>query len=195
MASSPLVVGVHPPRGSASGSGMLRGRLQAQLRTWLPVLACATVFAVESTTYFGADRTSAPLQRAAEAIFGTGVDLHWVLIHQLIRKTGHFMGYGVFCLFCFRAFWIELEEMASQLSRQVRAHGLAILLTFLVACADEIHQSFLPNRSGQFSDVMLDTCGGTALGLLLFLAMQVAEGRKLARGRASCRESDCAETA
>jgi len=36
---------------------------------------------------------------------------------------------------------------ASLLLRRLRAHGLAILSTFLVASADEFHQSFLPNRT------------------------------------------------
>jgi VanZ family protein len=191
-----MVFGVYQAQTLANGTQMSRGRLRAQLRTWLPVLACAMVFAVESTSYLGADRTSAPLQRVAEAIFGYGVGLHWELIHHLIRKTGHFMGYGVFCLVCFRGFWIELQGAASRLSRQLRAHGLAILATFLVASADEFHQSFLPNRCGQFSDVLLDTCGGVALGLVLFLVMQTAEGRRHAQARDTCRpEPACAEAA
>jgi hypothetical protein len=53
------------------------------------------------------------------------------LIHGIIRKTGHFMGYGMFSLICFRAFWIELRGVASLLPRQLRAHGLAILATFV----------------------------------------------------------------
>ncbi|MGA3343459.1 MAG: VanZ family protein [Terracidiphilus sp.] len=183
MSSSPMAFGVYQAQTSTS----IRMRLWAQMRTWLPVLACAMVFAIESTPYFGADRTSAPLQKAAETIFGYGVGLHWEWTHHLIRKTGHFMGYGVFCLVCFRGFWIELQGAASRLSRELRAHGLAILATFLIASADEVHQSFLPNRTGQFSDVLLDTCGGVALGLVLFLAMQAAEGRRLARERAGCR--------
>lgn len=192
MASSSMVFGLHQPQTSA----VLQGRLQAHLRTWLPVLAFTMVFAVESTLYLGADRTSAPLQRIAEAIFGYGVGLHWEAIHHLIRKTGHFMGYGVFCLVCFRGFWIELQGVASRLSRQLRAHGLAILTTFLVAGADELHQSFLPNRTGQFSDVLLDTCGGLALGLVLFLLMQVADARWQARANGAGRhDPDCAEAA
>lgn len=192
MASSSVVFSVY----QASGPAALRARLQAQMRTWLPVLACAMVFAVESTSYLGADRTSAPLQRIAEAIFGYGVGVHWEFIHHFIRKTGHFMGYGLFCLVCFRGFWIELQGRASRLSRQLRAHGLAILATFAVAGADEFHQSFLPNRCGQFSDVVLDTCGGVALGLVLFLVMQAADWRRQARERSSYhREPSCAQAA
>jgi VanZ family protein len=106
------------------------------------------------------------------------------------------MGYGVFCLVCFRGFWIELQSAASRLLRRLRAHGLAILATFLVASADEFHQSFLPNRTGQFSDVLLDTCGGVALGLMLFMAMQAVEACRLARERANGRRAPaCADAA
>jgi VanZ family protein len=175
--------GAYTPQSSAGGSA----RLKAQMRTWLPVLACTMVFAVESTPYLGADHTSAPLQRVVEALFGYNVCVHWDLIHYLIRKTGHFMGFGIFSLVCFRSFWLTLQNAAFQMRRQLRAHGLAILATFLMASADEFHQSFLPNRTGQFSDVLLDCCGAAAFCLILFLGMQAAEGLRQARARASCR--------
>lgn len=177
MSSPSIAFGVSAGQTSAGGYA----RRQAQLRTWLPVLAFSMVFVIESTSYFGADRTSEPLQRVVEAIFGYDVCVHWDLIHGLIRKTGHFMGYGIFSLVCFRAFWIELRGVASRLSRRLGAHGLAIMATFLVASADEYHQTFLPNRSGQFSDVLLDCCGALVLGWVLFLVMQVIEGRRKAQ--------------
>ena len=158
--------------------------LQSQMRTWLPVLAFTMVFAVESTPYLGADRTSAPLQRIAEAVFGYNACVHWDMIHHIIRKTGHFMGFGIFSLICFRSFWMTWQNVARHL-RQLLAYGLAILATFLVAGADEFHQSLLPNRTGQFSDVLLDCCGAAALCFVLFLAMQTVEGLKKARARVS----------
>jgi VanZ family protein len=154
---------------------------QEQLRIWLPVLAFALLVALESTSYFGADRTSEPLRRLVEALFGYDACVHWNLIHILIRKTGHFIGYGAFSLVCFHAFWNTLGGVASGMGRQLRAHGLAILTTFLVAGADELHQSFVPNRTGLFSDVLLDTCGGAAICLALFLTVQMAEWIKRVR--------------
>ena len=183
MASSSITFASYAP--PASSEGHLR--LRSEMRTWLPVLAFTMVFAVESSPYFGADRTSAPLKRIVEAIFGYDSCVHWDLIHHLIRKTGHFMGYGIFSLMCFRGFWITLQNAAFQMPRQLRAHGLAILATFLLACADEFHQSFLRNRSGQFSDVLLDCCGAAALCLMLFLTMQAVEGRRQARAREAYR--------
>jgi VanZ family protein len=190
MSSPSIVFGAYAPQTSARG----HARLQAQLCTWLPVLAFSMVLAVESTAYFGRDRTSEPLHRMVEAIFGYDVRVQWDLIHFLIRKTGHFMGYGMFSLICFRAFWIELRGVVSRLSRRLEAHGLAILATFLVASADEFHQSFLPNRYGGFSDVLLDCCGAAVMGLALFIAMQVVKSRKQARAKGDLRlEPDYAE--
>jgi len=139
------------------------------LRAWIPVLTCLLVFALESTPWGGADHTSAPLRRIAEALFGFDRLAYWEPVHYAIRKTGHFMGYGLFSLVCFRAFRIMQRQPARRLSDRLYAHGLAIAATFLVAGADEFHQTFLPNRYGCFSDVLLDTSGAVTLGLLLFL--------------------------
>ena len=35
-----------------------------------------------------------------------------------------------------------------------------IFLVFLYACSDEIHQLFIPGRSGEILDVLIDTLGG-----------------------------------
>ena len=37
---------------------------------------------------------------------------------------------------------------------------IAFLGTFLYACSDEFHQLFIPGRSGEFRDVMIDSTGG-----------------------------------
>jgi VanZ family protein len=162
MSSSPLtfhtpIRTAHPP-------------ITLWLRAWMPVLACLLVFAFESTPWGGADHTSAPLRRIAEALFGFDRLAYWEPIHFVIRKTGHFIGYGLFSLVCFRAFRIMQRQPARRLSDRLSAHGLAIAATFVVASADEFHQTFLPNRYGCFSDVLLDTSGAVTLGLLLFLA-------------------------
>jgi VanZ family protein len=166
MSSSPLTF--HAPSHAAPRPTTL------WLRAWLPVLACLFVFALESTTWGGADHTSEPLRRIAETLFGFDQFAYWKPIHMAIRKTGHFMGYGIFSLVCFRAFRLVQRKPARRLGDRLAAHGLAIAATFLVASADEFHQTFLPNRFGSFSDVLLDTSGAVTLGLLLFLAVVVA---------------------
>lgn len=44
---------------------------------------------------------------------------------------------------------------------------LAVFLSFLYACSDEIHQLFVAGRSGQFIDVVLDTFG-SIVGILVY---------------------------
>jgi VanZ family protein len=51
---------------------------------------------------------------------------------------------------------------------------MALAATFLIATADEIHQTFLPNRTGCFSDVLLDTAGAAAFQAMLLLALFAA---------------------
>ena len=36
----------------------------------------------------------------------------------------------------------------------------SLIGTFLYACSDEMHQLFIGGRAGQFTDVLIDTCGG-----------------------------------
>lgn len=44
---------------------------------------------------------------------------------------------------------------------------LSLLISFLYACSDEIHQLFVPGRSGEFRDVLIDT-GGALIGIFIY---------------------------
>ncbi len=139
---------------------------------WIPVGLCILVIAAESTVFFGADHTTGPLQRFCEFFFGPFTQPQWWRIHILIRKWGHFTGYGILSVAWFRAFWMTWRTWAAPAQRQWSAHGLAMLGTFAVASADEFHQLFLPNRTGSAWDVALDCCGGLVLQLLVGLWME-----------------------
>jgi VanZ family protein len=139
------------------------------------VLAIAVIVA-ESTEYFGADRTSHPLRMIFEYLFGPVGAARWDVLHHFIRKTGHFIGYGLVGLSWLRAWWMTLPE-----SNFLQDALLALLGTVAVASADEFHQTFLPNRTGLASDVVLDCTGAIALQLLVYLFMRVFRPKQLAR--------------
>jgi len=141
------------------------------IRAWVPVLMFACIFAIESNAQFGADHTSAPLHSFFYGLLGPVVDLDWSAMHHDIRKTGHFFGYGIFSLICFRGFWLSIGQGVSFLKRRLLCNGMAVLATALVASADEFHQSFLANRTGTPADVMLDTTGALVLQMALFLVL------------------------
>lgn len=44
---------------------------------------------------------------------------------------------------------------------------LTVIICFLYACSDEIHQLFVPGRSGEIRDVLIDTTGGV-LGAYIY---------------------------
>lgn len=60
---------------------------------------------------------------------------------------------------------------------------LALLGTALIASSDELHQAFLPDRTGMFSDVLLD-CSGALVMLSLLVAALVVSRKLRSRGNA-----------
>lgn len=119
------------------------------------------LIAVSSSVTFGTDHTSGPLRWLWQVVFGPVSKARWELIHFLIRKTGHFVGYGTLGLAWLRAWRMSLPRVHFLL------HGvLAVLGSALIASCDEFHQSFIPNRTGSPWDVLLDCCGAAFMCLL-----------------------------
>ncbi|MBU5269922.1 VanZ family protein [Clostridium cochlearium] len=69
-----------------------------------------------------------------------------------IRKTAHVGEYFILTLLLISALKEDLKIE--------KTYWLSILVTFLYACSDEIHQRFVPGRAGRFSDVLIDLFGG-----------------------------------
>lgn len=153
-----------------------RRGLRYWMNAWLPVVLGVAVIAMESTELFGSDHTSRPLRSLFEAIFGPVGDARWDNIHHLIRKSGHFLGYGAIGLVWLRAWWMTLPN-----SRFLPDALLALLGTAAVASADEWHQACLPNRTGSPWDVLLDCCGAITLQLLVYIFMRTFRPKRLAR--------------
>jgi VanZ family protein len=123
----------------------------------------------------GADHTSYPLRLVFEAIFGTVNNARWEILHSLIRKSGHFLGYGAIGLAWFRALKLTFPH-----SRLIQDSILALIGTALVASADEFHQAFLPNRTGSLWDVLLDSSGVIALQLAFYISKRLFRPKNLA---------------
>ena len=153
-----------------------RRSLTYWLNAWLPVAVGIFLVCIESTETFGSDNTSNPLRAMFEAIFGPVGDLRWNLIHSIIRKSGHFLGYGLIGLAWLRAWWFTLPR-----SRFLTDAFLALLGTALVASCDEWHQTFLPNRTGSPWDVLLDCTGAITLQILVYVFMRTFRPKRLAR--------------
>ncbi|ERJ11273.1 VanZ family protein [Haloplasma contractile] len=80
-------------------------------------------------------------------------------LHFLIRKGAHFTAYFILGLLTINAFRV------SGLNRKQDIQT-ALLVCILYAISDEIHQLYVPGRSGQVTDVLIDSAGAvTGLGV------------------------------
>jgi VanZ family protein len=93
----------------------------------------------------------------------------------LIRKSGHFVGYGAIGIAWLRAWWMTFPRL-----RFFSDAVLALLGTAAIACCDEWHQAYLPNRTSSPWDVLLDCCGAVTMLLLVYLSVRLFRPRCLA---------------
>jgi VanZ family protein len=150
--------------------------LKFWIHAWWPVVVGVCIIALESTKAFGADHTSGPLRFLYQAIFGPVSNAHWGMIHMLLRKSGHFIGYGLLGLTWLRAWWMTLPRSMFAVDTV-----LALLGTAMTASADEFHQTFLPNRTGTPRDVLLDCGGALAMQVLVYVFMRTFRPKRLTR--------------
>lgn len=79
-------------------------------------------------------------------------------LHHFVRKNAHFVAYlllGIFTVFALGKNKIKNEG------------SIAFVIGTLYAAGDEYHQLFVAGRSGQISDVILDSAG-VLCGILLY---------------------------
>ncbi len=155
------------------GSSKLKRVLHGVLN-WVPAALAVAMIAGESTATMSADNTSRWLFPVWLHIFGPISAARWAEVHHLIRKTGHFIGYGLVDLAFFHGWRTSLEAEGGMRRLWYRAAVLALMFTLLVSSADEYHQTFLPGRTGTPVDVGLDLCGAIAAQLLVLLRRTTA---------------------
>jgi VanZ family protein len=82
----------------------------------------------------------------------------------MIRKSAHVLEYGVLSWLTWRALHRPVRHENRPWSWKTAMTSLGVVI--LCAATDELHQRFVPNRTGSITDVCIDTAGGV-LGLAL----------------------------
>ncbi len=82
---------------------------------------------------------------------------------HLVRKLAHFSIYSLLGFCCCNACYSTFFQLK-------KSFGFSLLAGSLYAVSDEIHQFFVPGRSCQLSDMVLDSCG-VMFGILLFCTL------------------------
>jgi VanZ family protein len=155
----------------------LRSSWSKRILNWVPAALAVAMIACESTATMSSDNTSHWLLPFWVHLFGPIAPDRWALVHHWIRKTGHFVGYGLVSAAFFHGWRTSLRPGARSVWQ--RAALLAVVSTLLVAIGDEYHQSFLPGRTSSPFDVLIDLCGAITtqlciLGLVTFLSRWTA---------------------
>jgi len=89
-------------------------------------------------------------------------------------KFYHFLEYAILSVILFTAFRSTARKMWRK-----NAHWLTVLVALFYAATDEIHQTFVRNRNGDFWDWVADGVGIIAVQILIFLGRLVLSKIKL----------------
>jgi VanZ family protein len=175
---------------------LLKPSFRTLAHRWWPVLVWLGVIRLESTDMASASNTSGLLYRVIAAV-APRVDESFVSqLDEILRKTGHFAGYGILSVLVFLALKnTNYDRLRTLLRRPWGVYLrdfwrwdwalLGMLVTVVTAAADEIHQSFIPSRTGAWQDVVLDSCGAAVLQVIIYFLSLRAFNRRRARAEQS----------
>lgn len=79
----------------------------------------------------------------------------------VIRKIAHMCEYAILLLLIYYGLHKTIKYQYKLL--------ISLIISFLYACSDEFHQIFIPGRSGQFKDVIIDTIGMIIMLSIIYL--------------------------
>lgn len=95
----------------------------------------------------------------------------------LVRKAAHMTEFGV--LSALALYWLTSFSLPYK-----KRCFLAALISACYAASDEFHQRFVPGRSGELRDVMIDTAGAVLgilfLSLIRYLILRKTRAKKSA---------------
>jgi VanZ family protein len=131
---------------------------------WSPVIAWSVMIFLFSTDEFSSAETLAMIHRLIGWAWPGAAPEMSDAVNQAARKLGHWLEYFAFAVLLSRAL-----QPAPKRPWDRRRSGWTLLVVFLYACGDELHQAAIPSRGGSFADVLLDFFGGLCGVLWLYL--------------------------
>ncbi len=91
-------------------------------------------------------------------------------VQFVVRKSAHFLSYFAMGLFCFLAVNTNNQRLRNKFI-------VSSSICILYAVSDEIHQLFVPGRSGEIRDVLIDS-GGILLAITVSSAIIVLNRKR-----------------
>ncbi|HXX34855.1 MAG TPA: VanZ family protein [Thermodesulfobacteriota bacterium] len=134
------------------------------IKYWFPVILWMCFIFWMSTETFSSESTFSWTEILMRFLLPKISSQEVLFINAFIRKAAHVTEYFVLGLLMFRAF-----RGRSVSSWKWRWSFFALIVVVLWATGDELHQSFVPNRTASAVDVAIDTAGGILAQCLAFL--------------------------
>lgn len=113
------------------------------------VILMIIIFLFSAQPAEASDKTS--LSLTALLFSGEEIDV-LLLINVFVRKAAHMAEYATLAVPC----WLFLSTFEL---KKLWGNLLPFFFSAFYAATDEIHQLFVPGRSGQFKDVLIDSFG------------------------------------
>ncbi len=123
------------------------------------------------------------------------------LLNEVLRKTGHFLGYGILSVLVFLALKHTNRDRLRNLVRRpwgiylrdlwrLEWSFIGVMAALGMATYDEIHQTFIPSRTGRWQDVIIDTSGAITMQVVVYLLAT----RKLKRSGSATPQPELSST-
>ncbi len=90
-------------------------------------------------------------------------------LHHIVRKSAHFLAYLILGV-------LVLNSLRRSDIFGKRSVGIALLICILFATIDEVHQLFIPGRSGEARDVLIDSAGA-CMGIVVYFIISGFTGK------------------
>lgn len=96
-------------------------------------------------------------------------------IQPIVRKSAHFSIYMVVGI-------LMMTFMSTFSLNLIRKIFISVIVGIIYASSDEIHQSFIPDRTPAITDVIIDTAGVMIGIFIVILIVMIATKREKKRG-------------
>jgi VanZ family protein len=143
------------------------------ITNWLPVVLWAGLIFYFSTDRFSSEKTTLISGRLLLRIFPSITAEQLALFDLFIRIFAHWAEYLVFAILFMRALGNDRRTNWSW-----RRAGWTLAVVLIYACTDELHQAYIPSRSANVGDVLLDLFGGSCGVLWMYVRRKTRAGKR-----------------
>jgi VanZ family protein len=143
---------------------MQKQSLARFLSRWVPLIALMAFISFASTAEFSAANTSRIIGPLVLWLFPNTSPATLEVIHFCVRKLAHLSEYALMGILAARAFRTSPRPV---FQRQWFFTSLCLIVGY--ALLDEYHQSFVPSRTPSIFDSLIDSTGGLAALLVIWL--------------------------